>query len=132
MTHPERSKAKSKDLPRYFVYILVNHHHNIMYIGLTDNLQRRIEEHKQKKMPGFTQRYNVDKLVYYELYTVAEEAAKREKQLKKWSRSKKNTLVETMNSAWKELTPPATQLAEEARLIYDQPGDPSASLGMCV
>lgn len=74
-----------------------------MYIGVTNNLQRRLYEHKNKCNKGFTSRYNVNKLVYYELYSKIEDAIRREKTVKKWRREKKNKLVESMNPEWKDL-----------------------------
>ena len=74
-----------------------------MYIGVTNNLPRRVYEHKNKLVKGFTEAYNVGKLVYYESFNCAIDAIKREKQLKKWSREKKNRLVESINPNWLEL-----------------------------
>ena len=71
-----------------------------MYIGVTNDLGRRIYEHKNKIVEGFTKRYNVDKLVYIEEYSDVNDALAREKQLKRWVRSKKNALVETLNPDW--------------------------------
>ena len=74
-----------------------------MYIGVTNNLERRMYEHKHKLVDGFTKRYNVNKLVYYEVTSDIHEAIRREKQLKGFKRSKKNALVETMNPLWEDL-----------------------------
>ena len=74
-----------------------------MYIGVTNNLPRRVYEHKNKLVKGFTEAYNVGKLVYYESFNCVIDAIKREKQLKKWSREKKNRLVESKNPDWLEL-----------------------------
>lgn len=87
----------------YYTYILVNHNNRVMYIGITNDLQRRICEHKSGKIPGFTEKYRVNKLVFYEAYREVTAAIAREKQLKGWSRSKKNSLVEMMNPEWKNL-----------------------------
>ncbi len=87
----------------YFVYILTNQLGNVMYIGITNDLTRRIYEHMHKLVKGFTTKYNVDKLIYYEQYGDVREAITREKQLKGWTRAKKNTLVESMNPDWKDL-----------------------------
>jgi putative endonuclease len=70
---------------------------------MTNDLERRIAEHKSKSVPGFTSRYNVKKLVYFEHTTDVLQAIAREKEIKKWRREKKNRLVESMNPAWKEL-----------------------------
>jgi putative endonuclease len=72
-------------------------------VGVTNNLQRRIYEHKSKAIKGFTEKYNVNKLVYFEEADDVAAAITREKQLKKWRREKKNALVASLNSAWKDL-----------------------------
>ncbi len=74
-----------------------------MYIGVTNDLERRIYEHKNKLIDGFTKKYNVSKLVYYESTTDVYSAISREKQLKGWVRRRKNELVESMNPEWKEI-----------------------------
>jgi putative endonuclease len=88
----------------YYVYILTNWNHKVMYVGMTNDLERRVYEHKHKLVEGFTQRYNVRKFVYYEHTTDVYAAIAREKEIKKWRREKKNTLVETMNPDWKDLS----------------------------
>ncbi len=88
----------------YYVYILTTKNNHVMYIGVTNDLKRRVNEHKSKLIDGFTKKYNVDKLVYFEKTTGAMAAIKREKQLKGWSRSKKDALVSSMNPDWKDLT----------------------------
>jgi len=75
-----------------------------MYIGVTGNLEKRIYEHKNKIIAGFTQKYNVDKLVYYETYSRIEDAIAQEKRLKGWKRERKNKLVETINNEWVDLS----------------------------
>lgn len=87
----------------YFIYIITNWNNSVMYIGVTNDLKRRIYEHKDGKIDGFTKKYNVKKLVYFEHFTNIEYAIKREKQLKKWKRSWKNELVEKKNPNWDEL-----------------------------
>ena len=87
----------------YFVYILANKSNSVIYIGVTNNLVRRLYEHKNKLVDGFTKRYSVDKLVYYEMTSDVLSAIEREKQIKKWSRAKKNMLIETLNPNWQEL-----------------------------
>jgi len=74
-----------------------------MYIGVTNDLIRRVYEHKSKQVDGFTKKYNVNKLVYYEEYNNASDAISREKQLKGWIRAKKNALIETINPKWDDL-----------------------------
>ena len=88
----------------YYVYILTNWKGNVMYIGVTNDLERRLYEHKHELVEGFTKRYHVHKLVYYEETSDVRAAIEREKQLKNWARAKKNALVETMNPTWKDLS----------------------------
>jgi putative endonuclease len=90
---------------RYFAYILTNRHHTVLYTGVTNDLLRRVYEHRTKAVPGFTSRYNVDKLVFYEEADEAQAAIIREKQIKAGSRQKKIALIEEMNSAWRDLYP---------------------------
>ena len=87
----------------FYVYILTNKHRSVFYIGMTNDLERRCFEHKAKKINGFTKRYNVDELVYFEKYDYIEEAIFREKQIKKYSRAKKIELIESINKDWKNL-----------------------------
>lgn len=89
---------------RYYVYILTNDRGNVIYIGISEDLKKRIYFHKQRLIAGFTKKYNVHKLVYYEVYFSLEEAQKREKQLKGKTRVKKNTLVESNNPSWRDLS----------------------------
>ena len=84
----------------YYVYILTNKTNTTMYIGVTDDLRRRLREHKSEQIDGFTKEYHVHKLVYYEEYSEINYAIAREKQLKHWLRSKKNLLVESKNPNW--------------------------------
>lgn len=88
----------------YYVYILSNWNNKVLYIGVTNNLERRIFEHKIKMVDGFTKKYNVSKLVYFEYFEKVDEAIKREKEIKKWRREKKNTLIESINKSWMELS----------------------------
>ena len=74
-----------------------------LYVGVTNNLSRRIQEHKQNLKPGFTKKYGCKKLVYYESYTNINEALQREKQIKKWSRKKKERLIKGLNPHWEDL-----------------------------
>lgn len=75
-----------------------------MYIGVTNNLVRRLYEHKNKLYDGFTKKYNLNNLVYFELFFDINEALKREKEIKKWRREKKNGLVESLNPEWKDFS----------------------------
>ena len=88
----------------YYVYLLTNWNNKVIYVGMTNDLQRRIYEHKNKSVRGFTSRYNVNKLVYFEHMTDVLLAIAREKEIKKWRREKKNRLVESMNPEWKDLS----------------------------
>lgn len=87
----------------YYVYILASRS-RVPYIGVTNDLQRRIGEHKQQKVKGFTARYNVTRLVYYEETQSSRSAVQREKQVKGWTRKKKIALIESMNPDWKDLS----------------------------
>ncbi len=82
---------------------MTNTHNTTLYTGITDNLKKRIYEHKQKLIDGFTKRYNITKLVYYEIYDDPTNAIKREKQIKGGSRRKKNDLIKGTNPKWEDL-----------------------------
>ena len=88
----------------YVVYILSNWCDSVLYIGVTGNLPRRLYEHRNGLVDGFTKQYNVHKLVYFESTSYVYSAISREKQLKKWSRRKKNDLIAQMNPEWKDLS----------------------------
>jgi putative endonuclease len=88
---------------QYAVYILTNRSNKVMYVGVTSNLERRLAQHKDKSVSGFTAKYRVDRLVYYELTNDVLSAIAREKEVKKWRREKKNRLVESINPQWIEL-----------------------------
>ena len=88
---------------QYAVYILTNRNNKVMYIGVTSNLPARVAQHKDKSVSGFTAKYNISKLVYYELTNDVWSAISREKEIKKWRREKKNRLVESINLGWHEL-----------------------------
>jgi putative endonuclease len=87
----------------YFVYILASKKNGTLYIGVTNNLVRRVIEHKEKLVKGFTYNYNVDKLVYYEVFESRELAIRREKAVKKWYRNWKIELIEQSNKNWEDL-----------------------------
>ncbi|MCD6401904.1 MAG: GIY-YIG nuclease family protein [Anaerolineales bacterium] len=88
----------------YYVYLITNWNNKVMYVGMTNNLERRMLEHKQRLVKGFTSTYNVNKLVYYEQTNDVRTAIAREKEIKKWRREKKNNLVEESNHEWKDLS----------------------------
>ena len=86
-----------------YIYIMTNKKYGTLYIGVTSNLIKRVYEHKNSFVDGFTSRYNLKKLVYYEIFDDINEAIKREKQLKKWKRVWKIELIEKLNPTWKDL-----------------------------
>jgi len=88
---------------QFYVYMLVSKLNGTLYIGITSNLVQRIWQHKNKMVEGFTRKYNVNKLVYYEVHPNAESAITREKQMKKWRRSWKIRLIKEKNPDWKDL-----------------------------
>ena len=87
----------------YYLYIITNKYNTVLYTGVTNDLQRRIYEHKSKLIEGFTKKYNITKLVYYETYEDAYTAISREKQIKAGSRQKKIDLINNLNPGWKDL-----------------------------
>ena len=87
----------------YYIYFLTNKHRSVLYTGVTNNLIRRVYEHQNKLQKGFTEKYNLDCLVYYELFQNITDAIAREKQIKGWSRKKKNELVCQFNPQWEDL-----------------------------
>jgi len=88
----------------YYVYILTNKTNTTLYIGVTNNLTKRVRQHKKKLIDGFTKKYNLTKLVYVESTHNAFDAIQREKQLKKWRRSKKINLIKHQNPIWDDLS----------------------------
>ncbi len=88
---------------QFYVYILSSKENGTLYIGVTNNLIRRVYEHRNNLIQGFTQKYNVHQLVYYEIFYDIYEAITREKRLKKWKRQWKIELIEKFNSEWKDL-----------------------------
>ncbi len=91
-------------MSEFFVYILASRYRGTMYVGVTNDLSRRLSEHKSGAIPGFTKRYKVHHLVYCEPYSSILEARARERVLKKWRRDWKIELIEKQNPGWKDLT----------------------------
>jgi len=88
---------------KYYVYIMTNKNNTCLYTGVTNDLKRRVYEHKEKMTKGFTKKYNINKLVYYEVCDDAYNAITREKQIKAGSRQRKIELVKSMNISWRDL-----------------------------
>jgi putative endonuclease len=88
---------------QFYVYILASKRNGTLYVGVSSDLIKRVWEHKNKFVEGFTKKYGVDKLVYYEVHNDAEKAILREKQIKKWNRAWKLWLIEEKNPEWKDL-----------------------------
>jgi putative endonuclease len=87
----------------YFIYILASKRNGTLYTGVTNNLYKRIDEHKNNLVPGFTSKYGVHQLVYYERYSNINDAIAREKRIKRWKRAWKIELIEKMNPEWRDL-----------------------------
>ena len=96
-------EAISMDSQQYYIYMMTNKNNTVIYTGITNNLKRRIYEHKEKLVEGFTRKYNITKLLYYEIFRSVEEAILREKQIKAGSRAKKIVFIDSMNPDWKDL-----------------------------
>jgi len=90
-------------MKQYYVYIMTNSSRTL-YTGVTNDLVRRVYEHKEKLIKGFTQKYNITRLVYYEITSDVRAAIQREKQIKGWLRKKKTALIESVNPEWKDLS----------------------------
>lgn len=87
----------------YYIYILTNKNKTVLYIGVTNDLQRRLYEHENGINPGFTKKYNCHFIIYYEHFTFIQHAIDREKEIKKWRREKKEKLIASFNPDWKFL-----------------------------
>ena len=88
----------------YYVYILTNKYNTVVYTGVTNNLERRLFEHKNHFVDSFSKKYNLNKLVYFETTNDVNSAIEREKQIKGWIRDRKNALIESVNPEWKDLS----------------------------
>lgn len=91
-------------MKQYYVYILASGRNGTLYTGMTNNIARRIDEHRDKAVQSFTEKYSVHKLVYYEVFDSPEEAIRREKNIKAWKRAWKLRLVESTNVQWEDLS----------------------------
>src|SRR5438067_7458490 len=91
------------NIPQFFVYLMTNKNKTAVYTGVTNSLEHRVWQHKKKVFPGFTKKYNCDRLIFFEIYLRIEQAIAREKQIKGWTRAKKNALVFPMNPRWDDL-----------------------------
>jgi putative endonuclease len=103
---PEQSKGETRDpiiMKTYYVYILTNHQNGVLYTGITSSLTARIFQHRQRLVPGFTKKYGIHKLVYYERFPSVFEAISYEKRLKRWHRQWKTELIAKNNPAWMDL-----------------------------
>ena len=105
--------------------MLTNSRRTVLYTGVTNSLEKRVWQHKNRAIPGFTKRYNCDYLIYYEIFQDIKQAIAREKQIKSWNRAKKETLIATTNPEWFDLA---------SEWYVDRPSDrdssPSSRLGM--
>jgi len=90
---------------QYFIYIMTNKSNSVLYTGVTSDLKKRVYQHKEKLIDGFTKKYNCTKLVYYEIFSDSYNAILREKQIKAGSRQKKKNLIVSVNPEWKDLSP---------------------------
>jgi putative endonuclease len=88
----------------FYVYLMTNRSRVVLYTGITNSLVRRVWEHQNKTVEGFSKKYKVDRLVYFESFEDPRDAISREKEIKGWRRSKKNALVETLNPKWADLS----------------------------
>ncbi len=121
-------------MKQYYVYMVTNKGRTTLYIGITNSLMRRLSQHRQGDIPGFSKLYNTNRLVYYEQYNDVRDAIAREKQLKGWSRKKKEALVFSMNPTWTDLAVSVLgQKQVPSRRWQDRrdwyAGDPSTSSG---
>jgi putative endonuclease len=87
----------------YWIYILTNQSHSTLYVGVTNNIHRRLQEHRSNESPGFARKYKLNKLVFAESTDDVWDALEREKQIKRWRREKKNFLIELTNPGWEDL-----------------------------
>jgi putative endonuclease len=112
MTELSNLVAMHKNIHQYYLYILSNKYNGTLYIGVTNDLERRMFEHKNKLIEGFTKRYSLDRLIYFETFQYINDAIIREKNMKKWKREWKIDLIEKENSNWSDLSKGWTYLKD--------------------
>lgn len=88
---------------KFYVYLLSNQHYTVFYVGFTDDIERRVFEHKNGLLDGFSKKYNINRLLYYEEFSNAEDAKHREKQIKKYGKEWKENLINSINPTWRDL-----------------------------
>ena len=121
-------------MKQYFVYMVANNGRTTLYAGVTNSLMRRVSQHRQGGIPGFSKRYNTNRLICYEQYNDVRDAIAREKQLKGWSRKKKEALINSKNPKWTDLAVSVLGLDQAPRTPWQDrrgwcAGDPSTSSG---
>jgi len=120
-----------RDAKRYYVYIMTNGpRSHVLYTGITGNLPRRVFEHKNKLLPGFTSRYNLTRLIHYESFAYPDDAIDREKEIKGWRRSKKIRLIESMNPHWHDLAECWAEVYKPAGTTREIPRPAGESAGL--
>ena len=102
---------------KYYVYIIANKYNTVLYVGVTNNLLRRVFEHKEKLVAGFSSKYNCNKLVWYIETQNVESAILKEKQMKKWKRKYKDNVIDEMNPGWNDLY---EQIVSDGRFLHAQ------------
>src|SRR5439155_19121727 len=112
--HPERSEGPHRLMKAFYVFMMTNRSRVVLYTGITNSLMRRVWQHQNGEVEGFTKTYKVNRLVYYERFNHPRDAIAREKEIKGWRREKKSALVESMNPKWADLSP---MLFQHTRVI---------------
>ncbi len=102
-----------------FVYMMTNRSRVVLYTGVTNDLERRVSEHREGKIPGFTAKNAVNRLVYYESYPSPRDAITREKEIKGWKREKKNALLQTLNPTWNDLSTKVFERCDVGRVAQN-------------
>jgi putative endonuclease len=112
---------------RYYVYTMASRTH-VFYVGMTNNIVRRVRQHKERAHEGFTARYNIDRLVWYEVWHYVRTAIARERQIKPWRREKKIRLIESLNPTWQDLSEEWGKPIQPLRRTAD-PSAPAEAVG---